>query len=323
MVEFRSLRKDELDDWFDHCATVFGGGKCDPVLKGLFTNHFYMDPRRDLEGILVAVEEEQILSTVRIFDRKAYFFGREISVGGIGEVSTRPEQQGKGFAYRLLQLAIEKMRERGTSLSMLRGTAGLYSKLGWRKTTAYTKVAHVVGKNELPYGVRPVDFDRDLPVLKRMYKQYSQRFNGAFTRDEDFYWKYWVKMECGNLWVIEDDNGSPVGYISFACDKEGLAIHEFCALAPYEGFFDQAVSKLCFMMNRKESEVRFESLIPSKMKADRFEEDESGMYMLLNPVSFGDEEIEETKDLVGKLKSNTEASSSPKSDVLFWGIDSY
>jgi GNAT superfamily N-acetyltransferase len=320
MIEFRSLRQDELDAWFEHCVYVFGNGISDPVLKGLFINHYYMDPDRDLEGILVAVLEGQILSTVRIFYRTAYFFGKEIRVGGIGEVSTRAEYQGKGLAYHLLEDAIQQMKDREVDISMLRGTSGIYSKLGWRKTTTYTQVSKLVESNELPYRMRPVDFDHEIPLLKAIHKEYSEKFNGAFTRD-DYYWRYWVKMEGRNVWVIEDNNDKVIGYICFQYIDSCIHIDEFCVLFPYESIFDQVVGKLCSMMGRAESEIKFSSLVQSGMKADRMEKGEYNMYRLIKPFSIGEEVIESTERLVDRLIGAE--TDNPVSDILFWGIDSF
>jgi predicted N-acetyltransferase YhbS len=323
MVEFRSLRHGELDAWFEHCATVFNGGTSDPVLKGLFVNHFYMEPERDLEGILVAVEDSRILSTVKIFYRKAYFYGREISVGGIGGVSTKAEFQGRGLANRLLEDAIVQMRDRKVDLSMLRGTRGIYSRLGWRKTTTYTQVSKAIGSDGLPYRMRPADLNHDVPVLKIIYKAYSIRFNGAFVRDDDAYWKLWVKTERHNLWVLEDTDDKVIGYISFLYEKGCINVREFCTLPQYEDIFEQVVGKLCSMINRKEAEVKFESLIRSGLKADSFETNESNMYLLLSPISAGNLVIAHTEDLVEKLKDAAPAVGNPVSDILFWGIDGF
>jgi predicted acetyltransferase len=323
MIEYRALRQEELQAWFDHCAYVFSGGESNPLIKGIFINHFYMDPHRELEGILVAVEDGLIVSTVRIFFRKVFFFEKEVTVGGIGEVSTRPEHQGKGHAYRLLEMAIEQMKEKGIALSMLRGTAQIYSKLGWMKTTTYKRLATVMGRDDLAYRLRPVDLNKCIPELKSIHKNYSQKFIGAFTRDEDYYWRYWVKMESRNLWGIEDENDHLIGYIDFCNVDSCVYINEFCVFPSYDDIFDSVISKLCFMLDRKISNVTFESLIPSRQETHKYEKDESGMYRLINPIIIGNDVLNTTEQLINKLESNAMSSSEQVSRVLFWGIDSF
>ncbi|NIK77289.1 putative N-acetyltransferase YhbS [Paenibacillus castaneae] len=324
MIEFRSLRYEELDAWFEHCVHVFSDGIDNPVLKGVFINHFYMDPNRDLEGILVAVENNCILSTVRIFYRKAYFFGKEMKVGGIGEVSTILEHRGKGLANRLLEEAIKQMKERGIHISMLRGTAGIYSRLGWMKTTTYRQVSKAAGRDELVHRLRPVDYDHEIPYLKAIYKEYSERLNGPFVRGDDYYWRFWVKMEGRNLWVIENERDEIIGYLCFQYHDGCILVDEFCVLLAYEDIFDQAVSKLCSMMNKEDADVKFESLIRSRMKVESYESNGSNMYMLINPITLGETVIQSTEELVDMFKNiNAPIDGKTVSEVLFWGIDSF
>ncbi len=52
MVEVRSLREEELERWFDHCAEVFKGES-----REYFVRHWNNDPWRNLNSIFVAVED--------------------------------------------------------------------------------------------------------------------------------------------------------------------------------------------------------------------------------------------------------------------------
>jgi hypothetical protein len=64
-MEFRTLRPEELEMWFEHCVYVFNKGVIDLPYKNLFINHLYNDPDMELDGIHVAVENGKIVSTVR------------------------------------------------------------------------------------------------------------------------------------------------------------------------------------------------------------------------------------------------------------------
>ena len=66
------------------CHAVFTGG------RQYFSNHWHNDPWRDPEGIRIAMDNGAIVSTVRVFIRKMFLHGEPITVGGLGEVSTRP-----------------------------------------------------------------------------------------------------------------------------------------------------------------------------------------------------------------------------------------
>lgn len=70
--EFRTLRLDELDKWFDHLAVVF-----DTTPRTYFVNHWESDPFRKIEGIQVAIDQStgKIASTLRVFQREIFLHG--------------------------------------------------------------------------------------------------------------------------------------------------------------------------------------------------------------------------------------------------------
>jgi hypothetical protein len=86
-MELRTLRPEELDAWLDFVHRVFN------VPRAYCARHWHNDPWRSCEGIRVAVDRGQILSTVRVFRRRIYLGGVPVTMGGIGEVSTDPAYQ--------------------------------------------------------------------------------------------------------------------------------------------------------------------------------------------------------------------------------------
>ncbi len=87
-LQVRALRgEEEVDAWLDFVAACF-------AFKGVprrhFAAHFWSDPWRCARMIVVAETTpapQQLLATLRIFDRRLYFKdGRIERVGGIGEV---------------------------------------------------------------------------------------------------------------------------------------------------------------------------------------------------------------------------------------------
>ncbi len=83
-ISITSLEEAELELWFSHTAECFAW-KGTP--KTHFENHFYLDPFRSVEDILVAKVGSKIVSSVRIFVREMYVDGRIVKIGGIGEVT--------------------------------------------------------------------------------------------------------------------------------------------------------------------------------------------------------------------------------------------
>ncbi len=83
---FTSLEEVELELWFYHTAECFAW-KGTPKIH--FESHFFLDPFRSVEDILVAKVASKIVSSVRIFAREMYIDGQIVKIGGIGEVYTR------------------------------------------------------------------------------------------------------------------------------------------------------------------------------------------------------------------------------------------
>lgn len=243
---FRTLRHEELGAWFSHCQGVF---TLDDI--NYFRNHYQMDPFADVSLIFVAMDGDTIAATVRVFDRHAWIDGRSVRVGGIGEVSTKPEYRRRGLVSELLQMAIAEMAERGMAVSILFGDQPIYEKAGWRFCEAQFAEMDV---GELPVSnqagiVRPFE-EADFPYLMGLYDLYMGRMDGAIIRDEA-YWRNWVFPQWKNpLVLVREDR--PVAYCCSERSKENarvLQISEF-AVAPS---FDDAVPKLfCFAAQRAE-----------------------------------------------------------------------
>jgi GNAT superfamily N-acetyltransferase len=115
----------ELDAWFDLCATAFAA-KGTP--RSHFEAHWRDDPFADLAGVFVAdassgaaaeSAECALVSSVRVFARHIHLGARVVSMGGIGEVGTRPSHAGRGLATRLLGLALDHMSERRVDVAAL------------------------------------------------------------------------------------------------------------------------------------------------------------------------------------------------------------
>ena len=157
-MEFRALYPEELEAWLDHVTSVFTGG------RQYFSNHWHNDPWRDAEGIRVAVDNGTIVSTVRVFIRKMFLHGEPITVGGIGEVSTRPEYRRRGIATQLLKDSIRFMEDRDIAVSVLFGSQRIYSIEGWEKVPRYYARQSFTAEKQSEWEVRPANFDDEVEV---------------------------------------------------------------------------------------------------------------------------------------------------------------
>lgn len=323
-MEFRSLREEEFEQWLDHCLYVFNKGEYSEEYRQYFKNHWMNDPWRNLDSILVAVDKEQIVSTVRIFHRNVYFNGQVVPMGGIGEVSTKPEYRCKGLSTKLLTLAVKRMESVGIKVSML-GAAhekiGYYSKLGWENMSRCFNVSTVKGNHNLSFKIRSVNFETDIPKLSLIHTIYSGKLNGVILRDEEYYWNKWVKYDAKNFYVIEDEKDTIIAYIDFDKFDKTIRIREFGELLGQESIFSLLVSKVIKLAGADECEVVYSTAIQSQFKIDKIIEEKNEMIRLISPFQCGDIKIESTEQIV-KILSNGVEREKDKS-FIFWDIDSF
>ena len=320
-MEFRALSPDELEAWLDHVTHVFTGG------RQYFSNHWHNDPWRDPEGIRIAVDNDTIVSTVRVFIRKMFLHGEPVTVGGIGEVSTRPEYRRRGLATQLLKDSIQFMESRDIVMSSLHGSQRIYSVEGWERVPRYYAKQPLTAKKQVAWEVRPVNFD-DAAEVKRIaaiYDGYARKFNGPFVRDDMAYWTEWVRTESPSAWVAERD-GSIEGYVSVVRREDQLNVEEFAAseaaFAHERGkqLFEDMLSNIVAQMDAASLEVVYPAPIADGFNAPEINEHGSTMYRINQPDA-----LPNPSDSIPNLLHNQPQSLSQgiKSHHIFWYTDGY
>ena len=325
-MEFRSLYPDELEAWLDHVTHVFSAS------RQYFSNHWHNDPWKDVQGIRVAVDDGKIVSTVRVFIRKMFFHGEPISVGGIGEVSTRPEYRKHGLATQLLKDSIQFMENRGIAISMLHGSQRIYSVEGWESVPRYYAKRTLLGRKQQAWHIRPAKFqdNNEVAQLASLYNTYSRKFNGIFVRDEITYWTDWVQTESPQAWIAERD-GVIDGYVSVRRRDGELGVKEFAASEALFAedsatvFFEVMLSDIIAQMDAEELEVAYPAPIADGFNAAKVESYGSTMYRVILPAAFPPKMRQELSDaLPDLLHSQSEALKQDiRSHHIFWPTDGF
>ena len=323
MIEFRSLKSEEMEQWFQHCMYVFNLGTYSEKLKNYFMNHWYNDPWRELESIFVAVEGGKVLSTVRVFHRKIYLQGQIISMGGIGEVSTKPECRGLGLSTKLLGLAIDRMEIMGINVSTL-GTGedklGYYGRLGWQSLPRAFNIAKVKAQENIEITTRPVSYEKDILSIRDMYKQYSKKVSGAIVRDNEYYWENWVETEYKNCLIAEKD-GKAVAYMDIQQSDMNIRVREFGAQAGYEGLFKDMLQDIVSTSGLGEGLVKYPASIETEVYVEKYVEEKGEMIRLITPFSLGDKNINTTEQLLDRM--NVASYGEGKDCFTFWDADGF
>jgi len=235
-MEYRVLKEEELENWFLHCEGLFH-----PRTNTYFRDHYWSDPDRHIQGIFVCILDGQIISTVRVFHRKIYVNNTEVTMGGIGEVSTKEPYRGQGIAGKLLEIAIEYMRNQKFQVSMLsagKQASVLYTRHGWKGLPC--SVHSLKGLQSIPqrdatgYSVVWSNYSELKPQqqkqVEELYKTNSKHLVGPLVRSS-LYWEHWIsnKTNTPYSWVVRNKATDQVtGYLSIHKSTKGFSIADLC-----------------------------------------------------------------------------------------------
>ncbi|MGD6964913.1 GNAT family N-acetyltransferase [Rossellomorea vietnamensis] len=184
----------------------------------------------ELYGIEI---EDKLAAKLHLLSLGVFLGDTEYKMGGIAGVATYPEYRRKGLVKDLLTFTLERMREKGQTLSMLHPfSIAFYRKYGWELFTTLKKVK--VPKAELKM-FEPVSgtirrFNKDTyPYkLEEIYRQYAKGYNGMLARDSEW-WKERT-ITTLSVAVYADDKGEDTGYILYDVKDQKMKVEEFIAL---------------------------------------------------------------------------------------------
>ncbi|WPX08923.1 GNAT family N-acetyltransferase [Anaerocellum danielii] len=322
-MEFRTLKEPELEKWFYHCASVFGDNQNLDYWLDYFKRHYFNDPFRDISSIFVAADGSSIASTVRLFYRKIYFHGKEITVGGIGEVSTKPEYRGMGLASKLLCMAIDTMKEKKLSISILFASLhNFYGKFGYKvlprefcllDRDAFQK--YLESKTTQIGEVKEINLsDNNIEIMDEIYKLYSANFNGPVVRNRE-YWLGWVKFEpkkCLGYFI----DGKLAAYLFYRKNGKEVIILEYgCSdLSSQEIPLMEFIK---FIMEGEDAQtIKYPKAIGFELTGSAELKDNSLMVNLITPFKLGGLLVDSTERLISILTREPDK-------FLFWGTDNF
>jgi len=204
-----TLNHEDFDEWVNHCGSIFDVG------PAYFRRHFIADPHKDYNSVFIIKDDGQIISTVRVFQRQVYIDKKIYKMGGIGEVSTNPDYRRLGLSGKLLDAAIDYMKENDFRISSLgTGYFSHYAKHGFVQVNQYIK--HVSGDFKYngsgEHDIRPLN-PSNFHDMSALYEVYSKELQLPVVRDKD-YWKTWCAGEIKNPHGLFR-NGRISGYICF------------------------------------------------------------------------------------------------------------
>ena len=174
-----------------------------------------------------------LMSQVVCFPFEIYIDGVAMKMGGIGLVSSMPEERHGGKIGLLLKEWLAAMKDRGQVVSML----GPFS------FEFYRKYGYEIGIEMLHYTI-PVEYlktfkgkytmkayeEKDLPCMNELYKKFAKAHNGCAVRDS----LLWNELTLSHPWddqygrytYVCYDNDNFKGYMIFSIKEGEMHVHE-------------------------------------------------------------------------------------------------
>jgi predicted acetyltransferase len=223
-IEIRVPTRDDVDAIFGVRAQAFGVKEDD---RERWTS--LVDPAEMLTAFLGT----KVVGSLRILAMGQWFGGRPVPMGGVASVVVLPEHRGEGVAGRLLEAALERMRERGLPVSTLHpATTRVYRAAGWEIAGDLASYRIPTRSLErLPRG-RSEDLRRltaaDWPAVRECYDEVAARHSGWVDRP-DWLWDLFAKedfVDQSFVYGIDGEDGLD-GYLVFSQkpnDRWGYAI---------------------------------------------------------------------------------------------------
>jgi predicted acetyltransferase len=316
IVIIRTLKENEIEKWIDFVWGIFPYES-----RKFFENQWYNDPWQDINGIIVAVDEEdKILSTVRVFFRDLNINGNKVRSGGIGSVGTLEEYRGRGLSKEIFKETIKLMESRDIKISFLLSgvqNEGYYSSLGYFKSVLKYKTCAINKGRNYPtnYYIRNMDIDKDLSYLIKMHEYFTTSFNGNVARNEE-YWKQWVATISGETKIAVTNSGDIIAYIHISDCEHIIDVCEFGMMPGYEDIFDSFVFKICEDRNKLNINTFFACAIQSSLPLIETSEACLCMFRLNKPMELNGSKIISTVQLIDIIKGDK-----TESKMLLWATD--
>ena len=192
----------------------------------------------------VLVEDKatgKIVSSLCSFPQTWLYEGVALPVREIALVGTDAVYRKRGLIRAQMRYVHSQMRAGGSLLGCIEGIPGFYRQFGYEFAVPLGSCARL-SQEKLPIGgsspmgslrVRPIDLDRDLPAVIRLYQQSASQLQVLADRSQAL-WQYLEAAPPGvpdrqETWVVESGRGV-VAYVRLRKNMWGpwLELAEMC-----------------------------------------------------------------------------------------------
>lgn len=214
MTEYKTMPLDQYKEMLDLASYAFNIEKTEKREKEF----------KELCSVSVcygAFQDETLMSQLIVRPMEVYLHGKTFPMGGIGYVSSYPENRGGGDIAQLMKLSLEKMNEQGQLLSYLSPFSyPFYRKYGYEQS--FDDIQYTIDVSELPKTqktpgtIRRVQWEDTKATIKSLYKNRYQTSIGPLKRSE-WDWEFLMtSREESNIALYLDEKGEAQGYLIYS-----------------------------------------------------------------------------------------------------------
>ncbi|MFC0215205.1 enhanced intracellular survival protein Eis [Paenibacillus chartarius] len=227
----------------------------------------------------------RLASKLMIYDFHMWLGGRVLAMGGIAGVATWPEYRRQGLVGRLLKHALETMRRRGQSVSLLHPfDFAFYRRFGWETLCDFRKYKLETDKIKGVFSHAPGTVVRVEPVpevLGPLYEAYAEQYSGMLQRDEKWWRERIFTSKKGTAAVYRNAGGEARGYVFYQVRERVCKVHELVWLdEEARSALWKFIADHDSMMDRVELQAPIDDKLPFLLPNPRFAQETVPYFMV-------------------------------------------
>jgi predicted acetyltransferase len=286
-MEIKKLTPENFAEYIEICQTVFFDMERD-----------FEIPKHDDKIRFGIFENGKLQSALQIIPYEMRMNGKNVKMGGIGAVVTRPESRGQGHMNALMKAAFGQMHENEQIFSFLYPFSfAYYRKFGYETCYARDKVKIPVSQlrgYKCETTVTPHEPGDPIQPYKKIYEEFTRERNLSIVRDTEAWKKILERDPYTNLeftYLFRDTAGDAAAYILYEAeldDDDGnrLIIQECCwtnpqALRMVFSFLSKLGAEYEYVHWNAPSDINIHMLIPEGFDAE-WSRESTGMNRIVN-----------------------------------------
>jgi predicted N-acetyltransferase YhbS len=225
-MEIRGMRESEMEEMIELLCLINR-----PDGHQRYTRYIREDSSYTWDQTRVVVVDGRIASTLRIWDRLMRIGSSVVRMGGIGGVSTHPEQRKKGYASAMMREVVDHMAKSGYDVGVLFSEIPFvfYRRVGWEcvpQAGFRIRLRQAVQARQSGWQVEPFEEERDLEQVVVLHQHYNARQSGVILRPR-FHWDTAPARIRDLLPTIVARRGDALGgFLNFLVEGEEIEVLE-------------------------------------------------------------------------------------------------